>query len=788
MKKLTFACIFLIAILGTIGMLWADSINSNSGSPSITSYNPNAPIKANAYIAREIKAKYARTGFLSSYEQQAINDYQAQTKKTLSVSLPGTRTTYTAYPQNVDYWTGSTSDIAKTQTSLVRGYDVEHGWFMFDISGIPVGSTINSVIFNGYVNSTNWPYWSLTPVSVDPRTSSAYDLYYDIDAEVISGYYLFQDESSAYTVGWKQHTLEAIANTNLRTALAQGWFAMGMATRDYNTEFYIIFDGWNETNRPYLTIDYTPPGAYPSPMDLVTTAITNSSAALGWTEVGGATLWDVEWGDSGFTQGTGTLLTGISVKPHPLSGLTPANGYDWYVRSNYGDGNYSSWSGPASFVTLPISLPYPWAENFEAGFFNMVNAPGNNTDWVLNTAIVSEGVKSAHNAYGNSSTNTIVTGSYFDLTGSVAPILSFAHIAKTETNWDHCYVEISTNNGSSWNILPQSTYQGEGNYVVPGWNNPEGPCFTEASYAIWDAGIETPDNTWWKTETFSLSDYQAFSTVMIRFRLKSDESALRYGWLIDMVEVKETGIVTLPGDNIANAFVIGVLPYSTTGTTVGYNHDYGPYGDVSGMSNLVNPNINYYSTETLGYSPDVVYQLTLTVPTLLSIDLLGSNYDTAVALVSAPGTNPANVFLINDDYYDAPVLFVSYVDSGCNYVPAGTYYIIIGGYGSNSGDYALTVTAAAPPVQPDVTIQVNSTSEEVILSWTQNPVMRYNIYSDTDPYGSFTNVVATGFDGATFTIYGIPAENTFYRVTERFCFPDSRAPVGVFEKPGGIVK
>ena len=35
----------------------------------------------------------------------------------------------------------------------------------FDISGIPDGATINSVQFNGYVNATNYPYWSITPVT-----------------------------------------------------------------------------------------------------------------------------------------------------------------------------------------------------------------------------------------------------------------------------------------------------------------------------------------------------------------------------------------------------------------------------------------------------------------------------------------------------------------------------------------------------------------------------------------------------------------------------------------------
>ncbi|MDZ4183056.1 MAG: CUB domain-containing protein, partial [Candidatus Cloacimonadaceae bacterium] len=170
------------------------------------------------------------------------------------------------------------------------------------------------------------------------------------------------------------------------------------------------------------------------------------------------------------------------------------------------------------------------------------------------------------------------------------------------------------------------------------------------------------------------------------------------------------------GDMISNPFIIPSLPYNASGTTVGFSDDYGPYGDPSLLVNLVNPYTSYFSGSTLGASPDVVYQLTLTEPTLLAIDLLGSNFDTALALVTAPGTGPENVILINDDYYSSPVSWVSYVNSGSNYVPAGTYYILIGGYGSSSGNYVLNVTTAVPSPAPVIDVQVNHDLDIVYLS------------------------------------------------------------------------
>lgn len=83
----------------------------------------------------------------------------------------------TVYPQSVDYWTGTTDGTTYTQTSLVEAYGATSGGYMiFDISAIPDQAVINSVVFNGYVNLTNYPYWSVTPCYLDPLTTSAADL------------------------------------------------------------------------------------------------------------------------------------------------------------------------------------------------------------------------------------------------------------------------------------------------------------------------------------------------------------------------------------------------------------------------------------------------------------------------------------------------------------------------------------------------------------------------------------------------------------------------------------
>ena len=104
------------------------------------------------------------------------------------------------------------------------------------------------------------------------------------------------------------------------------------------------------------------------PANQVVTNLAHNSAALGWTEAGTATQWDIEWGASGFTPGAGNLITATTDNPYPLSGLTGSMAYQWYVRSNYGAGEYSPWTGPHSFTTnvTPITN-YPFFEGFETG-------------------------------------------------------------------------------------------------------------------------------------------------------------------------------------------------------------------------------------------------------------------------------------------------------------------------------------------------------------------------------------------------------------------------------------
>jgi len=210
------------------------------------------------------------------------------------------------YPLNASYNTGSTTSSAKTQVSLVKGYPTtQAGWMKFDVSSIPDGSTINSIEFHGYVNATNYPYWNINPLTNDPLTATPSVLYNDIVAESASGYYLYRTESSSYSTGWKVHTLGGNANANLQAALAQNWFAIGIMDRDNSSSYFIGFDGWNETNKPYLIIDYT----YVPPYTWL--KVNGSGSASGTIQPGGNQLLSISFNTG--TLGVGTYLANIQI-------------------------------------------------------------------------------------------------------------------------------------------------------------------------------------------------------------------------------------------------------------------------------------------------------------------------------------------------------------------------------------------------------------------------------------------------------------------------------------------
>lgn len=87
--------------------------------------------------------------------------------------------------------------------------------------------------------------------------------------------------------------------------------------------------------------------------------VTQNSATLTWAAVSGASSYSVEWRLPG---GTWYNLSGgpFTETWAPISGLDPGTTYEWRVRTNCYNGQYSPWSYPSTFTTLGYSCGTPY--------------------------------------------------------------------------------------------------------------------------------------------------------------------------------------------------------------------------------------------------------------------------------------------------------------------------------------------------------------------------------------------------------------------------------------------
>lgn len=141
--------------------------------------------------------------------------------------------------------------------------------------------------------------------------------------------------------------LTTVSNTTYQEQIIN----LSAYTGNVNIAFHVPsggLDGW----RLYIdsvVVEAIP--ACPDPTALNVTNLTTTTADLGWTEMGSATTWDIEYGATPFTP-TGTpTITGTTTNPHNLTGLTANTSYEYYVRADCGGSGTSNWVGPFAFYT-----------------------------------------------------------------------------------------------------------------------------------------------------------------------------------------------------------------------------------------------------------------------------------------------------------------------------------------------------------------------------------------------------------------------------------------------------
>jgi len=130
------------------------------------------------------------------------------------------------------------------------------------------------------------------------------------------------------------------------------------------------------------------------------------------------------------------------------------------------------------------------------------------------------------------------------------------------------------------------------------------------------------------------------------------------------------------GEDMTTAVIIPALPFEDTGNTVGHADDYAvmcPYGS---------------------WAPDLWYSFTPLTDQIISVDLCGSGYDTAVFIIDSE----YNLIACNDDYHfdDGCGNYTSMIEEA-SLLAANEYFIIVDGYTNDAGDYLLNVQKIIQP-------------------------------------------------------------------------------------------
>jgi gliding motility-associated-like protein len=124
----------------------------------------------------------------------------------------------------------------------------------------------------------------------------------------------------------------------------------GCLTFRFTSDGSVVRAGWTSN------ITCNPPPTCPRPTALTMSAITATTANVGWTSTGPATQWEVIWLPTGSPAPTaGSVGTITSSNPYVITGLSSQTTYDVYVRGICTPTtDLSLWSTKATFTTQPF--------------------------------------------------------------------------------------------------------------------------------------------------------------------------------------------------------------------------------------------------------------------------------------------------------------------------------------------------------------------------------------------------------------------------------------------------
>ena len=191
-----------------------------------------------------------------------------------------------------------------------------------------------------------------------------------------------------------------------------------------------------------LTVQFNTTVACPAPTDLTLASVSTDEATITWN--GTASSYNVEYGETGFTPGTGTTDV-ASTESITLTNLNPSTSYTIYVNSDCSDNNDSlSTTVSFTFTTTQIPAPLPYTADFTVSNEWILNSGTCANYWTTGavSAVPSLFVTNTGTTPGyNTSSSSIVSAEKLLTVGDNASVnISFDVQVGGESSWDYLKV------------------------------------------------------------------------------------------------------------------------------------------------------------------------------------------------------------------------------------------------------------------------------------------------------------------------------------------------------------
>lgn len=170
-----------------------------------------------------------------------------------------------AYPDNLDYWTGTVGKKSNQYSKSSGGIKIKEypgnssswwyqGWFKFNLSTIPDSSTIDTVSINFYCYTSNNPSACIRLLSGDPVNTEAPTLW-----NLITTGTQVTVLTTVPANTWLTWGLNSSGKQEVQSKLQDDWVALGLHADGQQGDSALIYGIGSGQYTPYLEISYTLP-------------------------------------------------------------------------------------------------------------------------------------------------------------------------------------------------------------------------------------------------------------------------------------------------------------------------------------------------------------------------------------------------------------------------------------------------------------------------------------------------------------------------------------------------